>query len=169
MKKNIHQNPYKRGVYFAIFAWIMTQIVKIGVIAHIRVTRQQVLDFCKSLGLNDTAATATTTVILGPTKESTRGDCRGNTSAMGHIYYMERIKPKGGGDMLYELHWRNPIMEAHRRAKVVKVKAVKAVKAPKSRKSRKSRKPIVKVEPTAPKSAEPTPQTPAAVPAEVTV
>jgi hypothetical protein len=167
------KNFFVRGAYFTIMAWILTQIV--GKKNIVRVTRKSVLDFCKSLGMSDTAANATTTVILSPTRNGERGDCRGNTSAPGHLYFFDRIKPKEG-DMIYEYHTRIPALEPHRRkaknaqegtepAKKAKAKAkpAKTPKAkanqPKARKrNRPNRKPAVKVVKVDPTPAEPAQQ-----------
>lgn len=146
MAKSIkHENPYKRGMYLALFAFVMEQVHKVGAIMRPRpITRQELLAFAKSLGMSESGANASVTVILSPTESSERGDCRGNMSAMGHLYYFKRSKKDGV--TYYELRWRNPAMEPHRRAPAVKAtkpvkpaKPAKVVKA-KARKARKARK-----------------------------
>lgn len=148
-KSTKHENPYKRGMYFALFAFVMEQVHKVGAIMRPRpITRQEFLDFAKSLGMSESGANASVTVILSPTESSDRGDCRGNMSAFGHLYYFKRSKKDGV--TYYELRWRNPVMEPHRRQPAVK--ATKPTKSAKG-KGRKS-----KGETPAPQNAEPSPQ-----------
>lgn len=66
------------------------------------------------------------TVVLSPRKESKRGDCRGNFSAQGHIYYV--IPMKGEKGKRFRLAWRNPVLEARSRVQgEVKAKKVRKV------------------------------------------
>jgi len=156
MAKSIkHENPYKRGMYFALFTWILSQFHKVGAIMRPRpITRQEFLDFAKSLGMSESGANASVTVILSPTESSDRGDCRGNMSAFGHLYYFKRSKKDGV--TYYELRWRNPVMEPHRRQPVVK--ATKPTKPTKAHKSAKGKIRKSKGETPAPQNTEPTPQ-----------
>lgn len=125
-------NVYRRGVYFNLFQWVMDQKDKSG---HRRAfSRKEFLAYAVSLGMSDTAASASVGVILSPTESSERGDCRGNMSAMGHLYYMERITKDG--ETLYKLHFRKEAMEAHRRAKPAK----DASETPKAKASGKAKK-----------------------------
>jgi len=78
------ENPYHRGNYMAMFAFLMT--LK-------EVTRSLLIDFCVTeLGMFTHTAVASTTVVLSPSETSERGDCRGNRSAQGHLYYMHKVK-----------------------------------------------------------------------------
>jgi hypothetical protein len=81
-----NKNPYHRGNYMAMFAYLMT--LK-------EVTRSMLIDFCvNELGMFTHTAVASTTVVLSPSETSERGDCRGNRSAQGHLYFMDKLKRK---------------------------------------------------------------------------
>jgi len=66
------------------------------------------------------------TVVLSPREEGkSRGDCRGNMSAKGHLYFVAtRVKD---GDKRFTLRWRKTEMESHKRMVKSKVEQVKKV------------------------------------------
>ena len=116
MSKKSHKNPYRKGgKYHELFAyWMKKQYV----------TRSELTAQAEKIG----ATTAAVGVILSPTASSERGDCRGNMSAKGEVYYGERLKGKvANGDRKetkYRLRWRSEALDPHRRA-TVKVKSQK--------------------------------------------
>lgn len=157
------KNPYTQGSnYHAIFAHVQENK---GI-----VTKPQMLAFAMTLkdkegnALTETAASASVAVIMGPRKESKRGDCRGHSSAEGHLYYFQPCKvekaPEGVSkrdnrkNRKYRLFWRNPVLEAKYRngpdGKPIQPKrtekAEKPVKAVKSVKAKKGK--TAKVKPT---------------------
>ena len=74
-------------------------------------------------------------VIISPKKEGeSRGDCRGNFSAQGHLYYRATHKDKKG-ETRYTLHMREKALPVHKRgtakvdAKKVTTKATTKTKA----------------------------------------
>lgn len=99
-KKN--KNPYREGAYREIFAvWKKKQVV----------TKAELIEFAvKELGKTTEQAHADVTVILSPRYKSDRGDCRGNISAQGHLYYAEKLPRKvvlGVKEpQKYRLRWR---------------------------------------------------------------
>jgi hypothetical protein len=68
-----------------------------GIMAKNGFTREKLVEFTATLKdkhgepLKPEAVEASVTVVLSPTLSSERGDCRGNFSAQGHLYYVERI------------------------------------------------------------------------------
>lgn len=134
-----HTNPYRPGKeYHGIFGMIQhAQVVtRSQVIAHVR----------KELKLNETQANAAVTVVLSPRAEGeSRGDCRGNFSAQGHLYYMEKLprheKDGKNEPQKFRLRWREPALEPHRRpAKTAKVEQKKTPAKVTKRAKAKSRK-----------------------------
>jgi len=120
-----HENPYRAGLYHDIFAFLKQKQV---------VTRQELLDYTmEKLGKSADAANAAVTVILSPRKASKRGDCRGNISAQGHLYYMEKLprQVKAGvkDPQKFRLRWREVAMEPRTREVPSEVKSAKT-KAP---------------------------------------
>lgn len=94
-----NQNPYRDGV---AYAKIFDDIRK----ANGVVTRQALIE--KGHNIFDI------TVVLSPRAEgsSTRGgDCRGNLSAAGHIYYMEKLLKVKGEPQRFRLRWRKTELE----------------------------------------------------------
>jgi hypothetical protein len=82
------ENPYKRGNYLQIMAFIMGK----GIMPF---TRSEVMAYAKNeLGMYEDNAKASVTVVMSPRESSERGDCRGNFSAMGHIYFLKPLKRK---------------------------------------------------------------------------
>ena len=68
-------------------------------------------------------------VVLSPTKESKRGDCRGNRSAQGHNHYFERLGKKTEKGITspnrYRFHWRVDVLAPRKRQDKVMIPAVK--------------------------------------------
>ena len=98
MSKSKNKNPYQRGNYVALFAKVQKDqiVTKAGLITYA----------VEKLGMTETAADASVTVVLSPRERSERGDCRGNISAQGHLYYMDKLKRKKGEDQKLRLRWR---------------------------------------------------------------
>lgn len=85
-----HVNPYRDGTaYNKIFGYIQKKQV---------VTRQELL--AQKFLVSDV------TVILSPRKTSKRGDCRGNFSAQGHLYFFECLAHAQGEYKKFRLRWR---------------------------------------------------------------
>ena len=80
-----HENPYQRGDYRVIFAGIKKAQIT---------TRSAVVLAGVKVGKTEQAANGTANVLLSPREKSERGDCRGNISAMGHLYYIELLPRK---------------------------------------------------------------------------
>jgi hypothetical protein len=111
-KKN--KNPYRSGsAYHSIFAdWQKKQIV----------TESGLLEAGHKkadIGV----------VVRSPRKSSTRGDCRGNISCQGHLYFAELPKRKVvdgvKSEQKYRLRWRKDVLEPRKRNEKASVEAVK--------------------------------------------
>lgn len=104
MSKSVkHSNPYRDGSnYNKLFGHLKVKQI---------VTKKELIDQAKELGMTDSAATATATVILSPRESSKRGDCRGNASAQGHLYFIEKLGKKAGESQKFRLRWRTAPME----------------------------------------------------------
>jgi len=118
-----HANPYREGLYHDLFGFIKQNQV---------VTRADLVTFTvEKLEKVIAAANAAVTVVLSPRKESKRGDCRGNMSAAGHLYFMEKLprQVKGGvkEPQKFRLRYRTPALEPRKRTVSVAVKAEKVV------------------------------------------
>lgn len=98
-----NKSPYKRGNYAKLFAFWQSD--KKGI-----ATRQEIVAYGKSIGMKETEAEASTTVILSPRQADGRGDCRGNLSAQGHVYFAEPLAKAKGEDRRFRLRWRNPVL-----------------------------------------------------------
>jgi hypothetical protein len=91
----------------------------------------------KRTGKPLTACVSSVGVILSP-KETSKGDCRGNTSAKGHLYFFAKLKRKKDEDGNVEeqrvrFHWRKEVLPAKTRkgdvvesAKTLPVEAAEA-------------------------------------------
>jgi hypothetical protein len=101
-----HVNPYREGSnYHMAFGLIQKKQV---------VTRSEIVAFLMGKGVvskgkgrtGEEAAIATATVLLSPRAKDGRGDCRGNLSAMGHIYFMQPLNKVKGTERKFRLRWR---------------------------------------------------------------
>lgn len=106
-----HENPYRAGLYHNVFAYLKQKQV---------VTRAELLEHTKTkLGKTDEEAQAAVTVILSPRKASKRGDCRGNMSAQGHLYFLDKLgrQVKAGvkDPQKFRLRWRETVLEPRKR------------------------------------------------------
>lgn len=90
-RKKTSKDMVNPGNYYRLFA----EAVKLSRNAN-GFTRDQLVNFAKTLKdkdgdlLTETAIEASVTVILSPRLESERGDCRGNMSAPGHLYFADK-------------------------------------------------------------------------------
>ena len=122
MGKQKNPNPYsEKSKCHAIFGfWKSSQVV----------TRQQLVEHGVELGFDnavkdgkkDSPLGSMVTVLLSPRHESqTResADCRGSSSAKGHLYYAEKLNGKK-----FRLRWREKALDPRpRNGKVVKATA----------------------------------------------
>lgn len=99
------------------------------------VTRSEMIAYGQSIGMSESEAAASTTVILSPRESSERGDCRGNLSAQGHLYFAEPLARETGEEGRFRFRTRVTALERRVRtakpaakAKTVKAKAKKAAK-----------------------------------------
>jgi len=118
-----HKNPYRDGSNYAkAFAyWQKIQVV----------TRSVMEAFFGKLGLKTDAQKASSTVLLSPRKADGRGDCRGNFSAHGEVYYAEPLKHVKGQEKKFRLRWRMKVL-ARRDYKRVETKSIKQEKITKA-------------------------------------
>lgn len=103
-----NENPYREdSQYHKLFgAWKKKQIM----------TRTELIDIAQTnFGLSREAAAATVTVLFSPRLSSKRGDCRGNMSAQGHLYFAERFAKKDG-EYRFRLRWRKEPLEPLKRS-----------------------------------------------------
>ena len=114
-KKTQHQNPYREG---SRYHFIFDQLRKRGSGAT-AVPRSTLVQLTMDeFGISESASNSAVGVVLSPRKEGeSRGDCRGNMSAQGHIYFvMPKVdkedprKVKG-----YSLRWRETPLELLKR------------------------------------------------------
>jgi hypothetical protein len=99
-------NPFrKESIYHAGFSfWQEKQVV----------TRSQLANTIEETGLTNRAnpeekhraAILSATILLSPRKTSNRGDCRGNVSTYGHLYYADPLKKIKGEEKKFKLTWR---------------------------------------------------------------
>ncbi len=110
-----NQNPYRDGVaYNKIFAFIRKNQV---------VTRQQLLDQGFSV--------ADVTVVLSPRevgKTREGADCRGNMSAAGHLYFMDKLAKVKGEAQRFRLRWRKTPLDKHVRPPQIQKDSTKSGK-----------------------------------------
>lgn len=129
------KNPYVRGNYQKLFAFWQSE--KRGI-----ATRQEMVAYGQSIGMSESEAEASVTVILSPRESSERGDCRGNLSAQGQVYFADPCAKVKGEDRKFRLRWRTTELEKRTRTgeapKAKKVKAVKPAKAAKPTKTAKT-------------------------------
>lgn len=119
--KIVHENPYRVGLYRDMFSyWQKKQVV----------TRAEFIEHTmKAFGKSESEAVAAVTVMLSPRKVSKIGDCRGNISSNGHLYYAEKLGRQvhaGVKDVQkFRLRWREVALEPRNRTIVAEVKQVK--------------------------------------------
>lgn len=104
MSKSNNRNPYHRGNYQLGFAWMQKNQVfaRSELVAYLMTLKDR-----KGKNLGENAAMATATVLLSPRKvDSKRGDCRGNYSAEGHMYYVEPLRKEKGDEKRFRLFYR---------------------------------------------------------------
>lgn len=105
-------NPYNSNSNaFRLFAYMLQE----KVFSRADATEYAIL----TMGLKLRAAQAITTTLMSPRLESNRGDPRGNLSAMGHLYYLEKL-PREMRDgrkeeQKYRIEWREPPLEPRTR------------------------------------------------------
>lgn len=105
-----NKNPYKRGNYNKLFAYFKSKQV---------LTRQALIEYGVSeLGMTETEASASATVILSPREVDGRGDCRGSFSAQGHLYFVEPLAKKKGEPKRFRLRYRKVALEPRQRPAV---------------------------------------------------
>ena len=77
-------NPYNSNSNaFRLFAYLMQKD---------KVSRAEITEYAiLTMGLSLRAAQSITTTLMSPRLESNRGDPRGNLSAMGHVYYLDKL------------------------------------------------------------------------------
>jgi len=100
------KSPYKKE-YGAI--WADVKDLKGIVTKSELIARSQ-----KRTGKSEAAATASVGVILSP-RETSKGDCRGNASAKGHLYYFAKLNRSKGEEQRYRFHWRKDVLPAKTR------------------------------------------------------
>lgn len=108
-----NENPYRpNSQYHKLFSiWQKKQII----------TKNNLISAgMETFGLSREAATATAIVLLSPRLSSDRGDCRGNMSAQGHVYYAERFAKKNG-EHRFRLRWRKEILSPLKRSEVHRI------------------------------------------------
>jgi hypothetical protein len=110
-----HKNPYRDGTAYAA---ILDAIRKAG---QKGITRQALLEAGH--------APADVTVVTSPRAEGeSRGDCRGNLSARGHLYYVQ-VKVDKDGERRFVLRWRKPALEPSQRKATAQKVSARKVKA----------------------------------------
>lgn len=101
-----HVNPYRDGSNYRIgFAFMQKKQV---------FTRSEVTAVIVNAGLTDRAnqkdlegaANNSATVLLSPREKDGRGDCRGNLSARGEVYFVHPLKKVKGEEKRFRLRWR---------------------------------------------------------------
>ena len=127
MSKSKNENPYrKESKYWNIFQYIRK---------HQVVTRQELID--QGFDIHSI------TVVLSPRAEGTstrNGDCRGNMSAQGHVYFMDKLNRKKGENQKFRLRWRKEPIEKHVRVLKTEVPSKKVQKTEKAEKVEKTEK-----------------------------
>lgn len=118
MNELAHPNPYRMGNSQDLFAHLQRKQV---------VTKAEMVKYAMDfIGLSKVAARAAVTTILSPRYRSKRGDCRGNMSSRGDLYYMQKLpRPVRFGvrePQKFRLRWRDIVLERRYRKPPVRVK-----------------------------------------------
>ena len=97
-------------------------------------SRQAMVAYCLSkLGMSIDSTNADVTVIVSPRLTSTRGDCRGNKSSAGHLYYAEKMPRKWRAGVRepqkFRLRWRKHELPPRKRNDEFVIKSEKDVLA----------------------------------------
>jgi hypothetical protein len=107
--KNPYLNPYrdesKYALGFEAMRGFRTKSKKAAPF-----TKDELVAACAEVGLKKDGVV----VLMSPTKKSERGDCRGNRSAAGHVYYVERLAKKEGEPRQFKFAWRPEILPSLR-------------------------------------------------------
>ena len=131
-----HKNPYKRGTYFDLFAFVKKKQV---------VTLIDVVNEAMRLGLDENKAWFTTRVLMSPRHaDQCKGKPQGSCSAQGHVYYMEKLARRIVNGVKeaqrYRLRWRDPELPPLKHPVAIKEKvegkATKETKATKATKAK---------------------------------
>lgn len=111
-----NKNPYRAD---SQYGKIFTAIRKSNGVT----TRQALVE----QGFNPHAVT----VVLSPRAEGVSNrtkDCRGNSSAQGHVYYMEELNKKKGEPKKFRLRWRKVALDPRPRPDAERKMAERAAK-----------------------------------------
>lgn len=85
------------------------------------VTKSELVNrMMKRTGKDEKACLASVGVILSP-RETSKGDCRGNASAKGHLYFFAKLKRKTDEngvkeEQRYRFQWRKEVLEPKTRS-----------------------------------------------------
>ena len=107
------QNPYREGSHsFNLFSYMLSK----ESFTRIEVTEYAV----RTLSMGLQSAYSLVTTLLSPRKESKRGDYRGNMSAAGHFYFVEKKNEiiNGRKKQMYRIHWREQPLEPRARTQL---------------------------------------------------
>lgn len=127
-----HSNPYREGSnYHAGFAFMQKKQV---------ITRSEVTAAIMKGGLTDRAnkkdlegaAKQSATVLLSPREKNGRGDCRGNLSSKGEVYFVEALKKVKGQEKKFRLRWRTKALSKRNYERPSVVASKKEVKQEKT-------------------------------------
>lgn len=115
------ENPYRQGDSHELFDYVQSKQI---------VTKEECRQWLiKELGKSEKAACSSVTTVLSPRKKSRRGDCRGNMSSEGHLYYMEKLNRTVRYGIRepqrFRLRWREVPMERRWRKQPAEVKQEK--------------------------------------------
>lgn len=128
-KKNANPYTNENGTYAKLMAHVTGKCKGI-------ITKTALIAYAISvLKKTDTASASAVGVVLSPREEgTTKGDCRGNFSAMGHKYFFQPLKKKEGEEQAFRFRRRAKELEPHKRpVAAVEVKATKKATAAKAK------------------------------------
>ena len=104
MKKQV----YKRGNYAKLESFWRSE--KKGI-----ATRQERVADGVANGMTESEAGSSVTVLLSPRSADGRGDCRGNLSAQGHLYFAEPLAKAKGENRRFRFRMRATPLEKRSR------------------------------------------------------